>query len=67
MSVSEHHFYGELPGEPGLPDSPTRPFIIGLDLALHDGKLIGAATFGPLPGEDGDQLPHFINLARTKP
>jgi CubicO group peptidase (beta-lactamase class C family) len=67
VSLSEHHFYGELPGEPGLPDSPARPFIIALDLALHDGKLIGAATFGPLPGEDGDQLPHFINLARTKP
>jgi CubicO group peptidase (beta-lactamase class C family) len=67
VSLDDRHFYGQLPGEPGLPDSPSRPFIIELDLALHDDKLIGAATFGPLPGEDGDQLPHFINLARTKP
>jgi CubicO group peptidase (beta-lactamase class C family) len=67
VSLDDRHFYGQLPGEPGLPDSPTRPFIIELDLALHDDKLIEAATFGPLPGEDGDQLPHFINLARTKP
>jgi len=67
VSLDDRHFYGELPSEPGLPDSPSGPFIIELDLALHDDKLIGAATFGPLPGEDGDQLPHFINLARTKP
>jgi CubicO group peptidase (beta-lactamase class C family) len=67
VSLDHGHFYGQLPGEPGLPDSPSRPFVIELDLALHDGKLIGAATFGPLPGEDGDQLPHFISLARTKP
>jgi CubicO group peptidase (beta-lactamase class C family) len=67
VSLDEGHFYGQLPGEPGLPDSPSSPFLIELDLALHDDKLIGAATFGPLPGEDGDQLPHFINLARTKP
>ena len=66
VSLDDHHFYGELPGEPELPDSPDKPFIIELDLALHDDKLIGAATFGPLPGEDGDQLPHFINLARAK-
>jgi hypothetical protein len=67
VSLDDRHFYGQLPGEPGLPDSPNRPFIIVLDLALHDDKLIGAATFGPSPGEDGDQLPHFIKLARTKP
>ena len=67
VSLDDRHFYGQLPGECELPDSPGRPFIIELDLALHDDKLIGAATFGPLPGEDGDQLPHFINLTRTKP
>lgn len=67
ISLDDHHFYGELRGERELLDSPDKPFIIELDLALHDDKLIGAATFAPLPGEDGDQLPHFINLARTKP
>ena len=67
VSIDDRHFNGQVPGEPGLPDSPGGPFVIELDLALHDDKLMGAATFGPLPGEDGDELPHFINLARTKP
>jgi CubicO group peptidase (beta-lactamase class C family) len=66
ISLEPDHLYGELSGRPGLPDSFDHPFTITLDLALHSGELTGAATFGPLAGEDGDQLPHFVTLARTK-
>ena len=67
ISLEPNHFYGQVRAEPGLPDSPTRPFIIELELSLHGDKLIGAATFGLLPedGGDGDQLPHLMSLARA--
>jgi hypothetical protein len=68
VSLEPSHFYGQLRAEPGLPDSFSRPFMIELELTPRAGKLVGAATFGPLPGEgDGDQLPHFMNLARAEP
>ena len=66
VSLTSRYFYGELRAEPGLPDSPGKPFLIELDLTLHNGNLVGGATFGPLPGEgDGNQFPHFISLARV--
>ena len=67
LSFDHTHFYGHFPGKGGLADSPDQPFVIELDLELHGNHLIGAATFGPPPGKDGDQLPHFINLAKTRP
>jgi CubicO group peptidase (beta-lactamase class C family) len=67
VSLRPRHIYGQLLGEPGLPDAPNRLFMIELDLGLQGDKLIGAATFGPLrdEGGDGDQLPHFVSLARV--
>jgi CubicO group peptidase (beta-lactamase class C family) len=67
IGLDTTHFYGRFPCNEELPDSLHPPFIIDLDLELRDHRLIGAATFGPLPGKDGDQLPHFINLAKAKP
>jgi CubicO group peptidase (beta-lactamase class C family) len=66
-SFEPNHFYGQLRAEPGLPDSPRQTFMIELELALRGDKLIGAATFVSLPehGGDGDQLPHFMSLARA--
>jgi hypothetical protein len=58
-------FHGRLPGNGELADSPHPPFMIDLDLELHNDRLIGAATFGPMPGKGGDQLPHFITLAKV--
>jgi CubicO group peptidase (beta-lactamase class C family) len=67
IALDAAHFYGRLPGNEKLADSPRAPFMIDLDLGLHDGRLIGAATFGPMPGKDGDQLPHFVQLTKVKP
>jgi CubicO group peptidase (beta-lactamase class C family) len=67
VKLKPNHFYGRFPGQPGLPDSPNHPFTIELDLALVDNDLIGAATSGPLPGKDGDQLPHFVRLTKASP
>jgi CubicO group peptidase (beta-lactamase class C family) len=67
VSLEPTHFYAEFSGQPGLRDAPPEsPFIIELDLALQRDELIGAATFTPLSGIDGDQLPHFVKLARLR-
>jgi len=66
VALDDSHFYGQFPGNQELADSPRPPFMIDLDLELHDDRLIGAATFGPVTGKDGDQLPHFIQLAKVK-
>jgi len=67
LSFDHTHFYGRFPGREGLADSSDQPFVVELELALHGNHLIGAATFGPPPGKDGDQLSHFVNLAKTSP
>jgi CubicO group peptidase (beta-lactamase class C family) len=65
VGIDASSFHGRLTGKKELADSPRPPFTIDLDLELHDGRLIGAATFGPMPGKGGDQLPHFIKLAKV--
>jgi CubicO group peptidase (beta-lactamase class C family) len=65
VTLDATSFHGRLPGNEELADSPHPPFMIDLDVELHDGRLIGAATFGPMPGKGGDQLPHFIKLAKV--
>jgi hypothetical protein len=68
VSLKPTHVYAEFTGQSGIRDvPPENPFMIDLDLALQRDGLIGAATFEPPPGIDGDQLPHFVKLARVSP
>jgi CubicO group peptidase (beta-lactamase class C family) len=65
VSVKPRHFYGQLAGDPSIPDAPPASYRMELDLALHGDDLLGAATSRPPPGEDGNQLPHWIKLSRV--
>ncbi len=53
VSIKPRHFYGQLPGDPSIPDTPDGPSQMELDLALQGDDLIGAATSRPPAGEDG--------------
>lgn len=64
ISFDPESFYGRVPGQEGLPDSLTQPFQIEFNVALHGKDLIGAVVFGPTPGKDGNQLPHFVRLGK---
>jgi hypothetical protein len=65
VSIKPRHFYGQLPGDPSIPDTPDGPSQMELDLALQGDDLIGAATSRPPAGEDGNQLPHWVKLSRA--
>ena len=65
-SLTPRHFYGQLPGTSAIVDAPSHPHTLELDLAIHGDDLVGAATTGPLPGQDGDAFPHWVKLTRAK-
>jgi len=64
ISLRPTHFYGQLSGDSSIPDTPNGPYTMELDLALYGDNLMGGATSRPPPGEDGNQLPHWIKLSR---
>src|SRR5215472_8146045 len=67
VSIGLSHVYGELAASRGIADAPPGDFTLDIDLALEDGQLMGAAT-SQLPVEqEGDQLPHWIQLSRETP
>jgi CubicO group peptidase (beta-lactamase class C family) len=66
MSLGPSGLYGELPGDSTMADAPQRKHVVELNLFLSGDNLIGAATSRPLPGEDGDELPHWVKLTRAK-
>lgn len=65
LSFRPNHFYGELAAKGGVADAPRGDFILDIDLALKDGQLMGAATSHLPAGQEGDQLPHWIQLSRN--
>jgi len=67
VSLKPRHLYGRVPGSPLVGDGPKHQPVLELDLALRGTELIGAATAGPKPGEDGDQLPYWAKLSRAQP
>jgi CubicO group peptidase (beta-lactamase class C family) len=67
VSLKPRHFYGRMPGSRLIGEGPKSQPVLELDLALRGGELIGAATSGPQPGEDGDQLPYWVKLSRAQP
>jgi len=49
-----------------MADAPPYRYLLELDLFLRGDDLVGAATSRPLPGEAGDELPHWVSLTRVK-
>ena len=64
VSLRPSHVYGELAANRSIADAPRGNFILQIDLALKDGLLMGAATSQLPAGQEGDQLPHWIQLSR---
>jgi CubicO group peptidase (beta-lactamase class C family) len=64
VSIESSHVYGELAASRDILDAPHGDFTLAIDLALNDGQLMGAATSQLPAGQEGDQLPHWIQLAR---
>jgi hypothetical protein len=65
-SLEPTGLYGRLAGDPTMADAPLHKYVLELDLFLRGDDLLGAATSRPLPGEDGDELPHWVKLMRAK-
>jgi len=53
--------YGVLPGDSAISDAPRHRYVLELNLFLHGDGLVGAAV-----SRDGDELPHWVKLTRTK-
>jgi len=64
VSIKPTHVYGELAANRDIADAPSGDFTLDIDLALKDGQLMGAATSRLPAGQEGDQLPHWIQLSR---
>ena len=64
VSIKPSHVYGELAANRDIADAPPGDFTLDIDLALKDGQLMGAATSRLPAGQEGDQLPHWIQLSR---
>lgn len=64
VSIGQSNVYGELAASHGIADAPPGGFTLDIDLVLKDGQLIGAATSHLPAGQEGDQLPHWIQLSR---
>jgi CubicO group peptidase (beta-lactamase class C family) len=64
VSIEPSHVYGELAASRDIADAPPGDFTLDIDLALKDGQLMGAATSQLPAGQEGDQLPHWIQLSR---
>jgi CubicO group peptidase (beta-lactamase class C family) len=64
VTLRPSHVYGELAANRDIADAPPGNFSLNIDLALKDGKLMGAATSELPAGQEGDQLPHWIQLSR---
>lgn len=67
VSIEPSHVYGELAANRDIADAPPGHFTLDIDLALKDGQLMGAATSQLPAGQEGDQLPHWIQLSREAP
>jgi hypothetical protein len=65
VSIEASHVYGELAANRDIADAPPGDFTLEIDLALKDGQLMGAATSQLPPGQEGNQLPHWIQLSRV--
>lgn len=65
-SLEPSELYGRLVGDPTMADAPPYRYLLELDLFLRGDDLVGAATSRPLPGEAGDELPHWVSLTRVK-
>ena len=65
-SLGPSELYGRLVGDPTMADAPLHKYVLELDLFLRGDDLLGAATSRPLPGEDGDESPHWVKLTRVK-
>jgi len=65
-SLEPSELYGRLVGDPAMADAPRHKYLLELNLSLRGDDLLGAATSRPLPGEDGDELPHWVKLTRAK-
>ncbi|MGA8502175.1 MAG: serine hydrolase domain-containing protein [Candidatus Sulfotelmatobacter sp.] len=65
-SLDPSGLYGELPGDSAITDAPRHKYVLELNLFLRGDDLLGAATSRPLPGKDGDELPHWVKLTRAK-
>ncbi|HYY72289.1 MAG TPA: hypothetical protein VE778_01725 [Candidatus Bathyarchaeia archaeon] len=66
VSFGPNHIYGELSANRDITDAPRGDFSLNIDLALKNGKLMGAATSQLPAGQEGDQLPHWIQLSRAQ-
>jgi CubicO group peptidase (beta-lactamase class C family) len=64
VSIGTSSVYGELASNRDIADAPPGDFTLAIDLALNDGQLMGAATSQLPAGQEGDQLPHWIQLSR---
>jgi CubicO group peptidase (beta-lactamase class C family) len=60
-SLDPTGLYGVLPGDSGIDDAPRHRYVLELNLFLHGDDLLGAAV-----SRDGDELPHWVKLTRTK-
>jgi CubicO group peptidase (beta-lactamase class C family) len=65
-SLEPSELYGRVIGDPTMADAPRDKYLLELDLFLRGDNLLGAATSRPLPGQDGDELPHWVKLTRAK-
>ena len=66
VSIKPSHFYGELAANRDIADAPRGAFVLDIDLALKKDELMGAATSHLPAGQEGDQLPHWIQFSREK-
>jgi hypothetical protein len=60
-SLDPSGLYGVLPGDSAVADAPRHRYVLELNLFLHGDDLLGAAV-----SRDGDELPHWVKLTRTK-
>lgn len=66
VSLDPSGLYGEMPGDPTSADATRHKYVLELNLFVRGNELLGAATLRPPPGQDGDELPRWVELRRAK-